>query len=72
MPIRGLPLKQGSKIRVMIGIRIFIGEITNIDDYGNILLTDVRGNPITFRSKDAKFIQIVSEDEYENIKQRYQ
>jgi small nuclear ribonucleoprotein (snRNP)-like protein len=72
MPIRGLPLKPGSKIRVMIGIRVFIGEISNIDDYGNILLTDVKGNPITFRPKDAKFIQIISDSDYDNIRQRYQ
>nr|MCL7344715.1 hypothetical protein [Candidatus Aramenus sulfurataquae] len=56
----------------MIGVRIFIGEIINIDEYGNVLINDVKGNPLTFRPKDAKFIQIVPETEYEAIKNRYQ
>ncbi len=72
MTIRGLPLKKGDKIRVMIGIRLFIGEIVNIDEYGNILINDVKGNPVTFRPKDAKFIQIIPEAEYQAIKNRYQ
>jgi hypothetical protein len=72
LTIRGLPLKKGDKIRVMIGVKIFVGEIINIDEYGNILINDVKGNPLTFRPKDAKFIQLVPEPEYESIKRRYQ
>lgn len=62
---------EKDKVRVMIGIRIFIGEIEEIDEYNNIILRDVKQNVIIFKPRNVKFIQKISEEEFVRIKMRY-
>ncbi|MEM0211029.1 hypothetical protein SSRV2_ORF5 [Saccharolobus shibatae rod virus 2] len=65
-------ITKGSKLRVMIGIRIFLLEVNEIDNYGNVISTDILGNPLIFRVKNTKFINILTDEEWEELKKRYQ
>lgn len=62
---------EGDKVRTMIGIKIFIGVIEEIDEYNNIVLKDVKNNVLVFKLKNVKFIQKLTDDEFNRIIQRY-
>lgn len=61
----------GSKLRVMIGIRIFLVEVKDIDPYSNIIAEDILGNPLIFKPKNCKFINVLTEEQWAELKKRY-
>ena len=69
--VNGLDIDIGSKLRVLITRYIFVGEVVQITEYNEIILKDIKNTPITFKPKDTKFIQVLSEEEYEAIKEKY-
>jgi len=66
-----IEIRKNCKLRVMIGIRIFIGEVTEITEYNDIIIIDVKGNKLAFKPKNTKFIQLLTEEEYERIISTY-
>ena len=71
MKIGKIEIKEGDKVRFMIGIRIFIGVVKEITEYNDIIVEDVVGNIIAFKPRNAKFIQLITDEEWNRILERY-
>ena len=71
MKIGKIEIKEGDKIRFMIGIRIFIGTVKEITAYNDIIVEDLLGNVIAFKPRNAKFIQLLTTEEWNRILERY-
>lgn len=67
-------LQIGSKISVTIGIRTYVGEIVDINEYNQIVARDVYGHTFMFKpfQKSVQVITILSDEDYEKLRERYQ
>lgn len=66
-----ITVNVGDYIKVQSGIRLYIGQITDITEFGEIVMIDVKGNTVILRRRSISVLTVITEEEFRQIQERY-
>ncbi len=67
-----MTLRIGDPIRAIVGRYVYVGTVTDITEYNDLIIEDLKKQSVRIKMSKASVIQILSTEEFTEIKRRYE